>query len=268
MLIDADTKIRGGYICDTFDTASIILCDLKGNYIGFYNSTAKMYGNIIGMTGYGLYHTNGFYYDCTFARNAQDVSNAGNNVGYRCSLNSVTSFSWPSYSYLEKNFNHCFYDYGGEYGKIRSWTSGGYCVTEAAPATPPVTLPYAYALTTNSATYYGWMEIPILVEAGKMLRIKIYEKCSTNPSTYVVGPKFQLIKQGYLFDDANAVLVEKTAQYDGGDDTNWHTINLDYRSQYNQQLLLRVLAKKSANYFHWMYELQNNAVAVLQLRGV
>jgi hypothetical protein len=270
--VSEQADFKGSYTAAKDAFFGTINCELKNLAYAVMNTDCIINNDVRDITGNALWYSAATLYDSRLYRNnSSDIGGPGHNTGYRVSLLSATPMSWSTESTQSDPMAmyHAFYDVNGEKGQMRIWTAGGNTLTEAAPATPPVTLPYAYKHSCIS-TYgnYHYSDIPILVEGGKLLRIKIYEKCNVNPSTFTIGPKFQLVRKSGSFDSSANILVEKTAQADGGNDTNWHTIILDYRSPYDEQIILRVLGKATSAYFHWMYELQNNAVAVLQLRGV
>ena len=275
---DADTYITGGYIAMGYSAGIEMYGDIRSMVYGGFCAAFNLYGNISGIDNYALYNGNGRVFGSRLYGNTYDIyPSRGGLTMYGVSMestnvdNGLTSYEFP-YTVL-----HVSYDHDGENGHIRSWNSGrNFTITEAAPGSPPVDLDYAYRTTAETLQTVAagdnpsWVWIPIQVEKGKLLRFKIYEICNSAPSTFSdEGPRWQIVDPSAVFGIDNGVLAEVTAETDGGDDTSWHTLNLEYRPITSRLLFLRAIAHDTTGkYFHWMYELQNASSYALQFRGV
>lgn len=227
---------------------------IAGCLNGIDNSTGTVLGTITGST-YGVLYSSATLLGATLLQNDADVVWPENTYGYRASLNSPVQcvaydHNVPSYGSLHAL---CLYDVAGALGQVKAWMPGGTVVSEAAPGTPPVTLTYAHKMTGQSDAMAVFLEFALNVIAGEICTVTIWEKCDANPSTFAVGPKWQICDPSYAFGDASGVLAEVAAQ-DAGDDTNWHTLNLSYTPMDNRQLILRCLASGASKLCHWMYK--------------
>ena len=178
--------------------------------------------------------------------------------GYGAALLSGTQNTGYAKTVPDAWRTNCIYDIADaagapQTGQIKAWMPGGTVLTEAAPGSPPVTLPYAYKMLGESASRDVFVAIPIWAKANQQLDVTIYEKCNEDPDNWDVGPTFELINPGYLYGDAAAVLDSATAKVDGGDDTNWHTIVLSCTPATDRPLILLSRARDATAYYHWMF---------------
>jgi hypothetical protein len=190
--------------------------------------------------------------------NTYDLNAVDHCIGYAALLGSGTQNTGYAKAVIDDWRTNCIYDIADaagtpQTGQVKAWMPGGTVLTEAAPATPPVTLPYAYRMTGESATREVFLDFPILAKANQQLDITIYEKCNEDPDNWDVGPTFELRDPGYSYAAAGGLLDSATAKADGGDDTNWHTITLSYTPATDRQLVLRSRAKDATAYYHWMF---------------
>ncbi len=270
-ILYSTVRMCGNYIALSKMDNGHIYCDLLCGTYGLYYTSSNIYSDIIGMTSYGIFAGVNKLYNCILVSNNTDFGGPADIIGHNCSSLSAIQFSTASISDLTyTDLVHFFlYNYAGENGKITGWTRGGSILTEAAPSTPPITIPYAYKMIGSGSTNRVYLDIPITVEAGRLLRIQICERCSQVPSAFGLGPRFQLTVPGdYDFENSTQALVTKTAQIHGGDNTNWNIITLEYRPVYDQQIVLRSFCITNSYYYHWMYTMQNSSSVALQFRGV
>lgn len=268
---DADCVISGNYmVADRGGGGDIFYCDMKCGSYGVYRSSIKMFGDIYAMSSYGVYQGYNILYGSRLYANNYDIgAHDGGNTFYGCSLESTNTFNTSEYEL--PSVIHISYDHNDEQGHIWASTPGGETLTESAPGTPPVSLDYAYKTTADTISdyyNYAWVYFPIYTQKGKLLRFKIYEVCSTAPSTWYDGPRWQIVDPGVVWGVDSGVLAEVSAETDGGNDTSWHTINLEYRSPGGFVFLRMVACDLGGDYVHWMYEMQNASSYALQFRGV
>ena len=240
-------------------------CTVSGTIAGCNNgirdgTSCTVSGTITGC-GNGIYSGTHFINGATLSSNTADLRGVQYLVGYRASLNSAAQQYGTEYRLTvnEDWRTNVIYDIGGQPGRVKAWMPGGVIVTEAAPGSPPVSLPYAYKHTGEVSTRDVFLDFPITCEANQQLTIKIYEKCGSAPSTFTVGPRFLLVDPGYLYGNPASILVEKTAQSDGGDDTDWHTITMQYTPNETRTLILRARMRDASRSFWWMFSIEGGS---------
>jgi hypothetical protein len=267
-MVDSTTDFKGSH-CAVLRSDSVNMqCDLRNLYVGLHSAFCKMRGNLKD-TYYGLQYGSNKLYDTVFEGNyICDIFRTGNNIGYRCSFNSPTPFVYDVESTMvDDNMLHVFYDVGRNYGHLLAQSGGGTLTTNTTPI-PSLGLDYTYYMSGASSNWYNWVDIPVLMTAGQKFRIQIYVQCDSLPSTFVEEPKFKILRNMFAIGDPNAILVEKSALTDGGDNTTWNTFILEYTPTSNEQAVLRATMKDPSKTFSWGYKILSTASAVLQFRGV
>lgn len=265
---DEDCVISGNYCA--FRGPAICRCDVYNGSYGFMGGGVQMYGSFYGITAYAIYGGNHDIYGATFYGNGTDLlPYRGYSRMYNCEFPAGISAS-NSYSYEPVESISISWDHNGVGGHARVYTRGGYVVTNTTPpGTPPVDLEYTYTCYQENADDYNWMYFPIQAVAGKLLRITVYVRCNSAPSTWADGPRFQIVDPANLWGVSSGVLDEKIAETDGGDDTSWHTLVLEHRPNTSRILWLRAMAKRaSSDYYDWAFKMQNASSYALQFRGV
>ena len=135
-------------------------------------------------------------------------------------------------------------------GQVKAWMPGGTVASEAAPASPPVTLAFAHKHLCEVAAYPVFIDIPLWTENGVPVLIDIYIKSFQSPSGMTEGPRVQLIAPNYSFDHASSKLVDTAI----ADNTNLQTIAVNYTPTETGPLILRVRGRNASGYWHWMFK--------------
>ena len=121
---------------------------------------------------YGLMKTNGFISGIRSYGNYYD--SAYNHTTYHNSIFSAATENLGYSSYYDKRNYQESYDHDQIAGAYRAWTRGG--ITSSTATDPPTGRVRSYQTVCESATYPGWYQREIVVDAGRQLRFRVWLK--------------------------------------------------------------------------------------------
>ena len=87
---------------------------------------------------------------------------------------SVIENSGYNTAYYPDNIASQSYDHDATAGAFRAWTRGG--ITSSTATDPPTGRVRSYQTVCESATYPGWYQREIVVDAGRQLRFRVWLK--------------------------------------------------------------------------------------------
>ena len=157
--------------------------------------------------------------------------------------------TWPTRAGLRSRGNSPWWSPGG-YGKSEAYS-------EPTHGTPPpgVALAYVHKSNFETANARNYIDIPILCEPGRPVRVLVYAKKQQNGMTQT--PKAQLIDPARAWGDANEAVASATM----ADDTNWQTLSLEIRQhrRCTKQLALRVGGTNATGSLYWNWAIHQGA---------
>ena len=168
----ASSIISGCYVCAN-NTSGDISGIIISSYAGIYNSnssittSARIMGCVYGVStisgvsianaklignGASIYAISGHMFNTLFADTVENASyNSRSRRNYICSV-----------------------DHDQTAGAFRAWTRGG--ITSSTATDPPTGRVRSYQTVCESATYPGWYQREIVVDAGRQLRFRVWLK--------------------------------------------------------------------------------------------
>ena len=156
---------------------------ISGNTYGLYSCAgATVSGGTISGNTYGLYSCAGALSGVTFTGNAtSDLYLCPTISARNCLFGSTTENSqyntanMPAWGYNESR------DHDQVAGAFKAWTRGGITVKQAM--TVPTGYSYAYQLTCESATQWGFYQEPLTLAPGQTARWIVYRHQSVDTSS-------------------------------------------------------------------------------------
>jgi len=176
-------------------------------------------------------------------------------IGYSSALKSTTQ----NYEYLQSSASdwqtNVIYDIADAsgtplIGQVKAWGPFGTIITEDAPETPPVTLPYAYKHVPETVDHPVFLDFPMFVSKNTRIYITIY--CKLHATGMTSRPKFQILDPKVSWDVSSP--ASTLAEVQAADTTDWQTLSIYYAETVeDRQIVLRCEGKDATNYWHWMY---------------
>jgi hypothetical protein len=213
-----------------------------------------------GVSG-GTYILNG----SVLRNNTADLNAVDHLIGYSAALLSIYQYAATTYLKTVGVPNcrtNCIYDIADSsgvslIGQVKAWGPFGTIVTEVAPATPPVTLAYAYKMIPATVSHPTFLDFPLLAKKDVELSVSCYVK--QNATGMTVRPTVQLLDPtvSWNVSTPDSTLATQTAT----DDTNWQTLTLSYTSTVaDRTVILRCFGVDVSKYWHWMFATTSTVV--------
>jgi len=196
----------------------------SGNSYGIYWGGVLMYGGSFATSANGdLYDVLGYAVGTTFGSTPQM---AGNNI--------ANNAPWH---FFESQDN------GGVSGAYKSWSYGG-IVTSDAGTVFDASRSRSYKLACSDASHYGFMQIPLTIEAGATLNVKCYMYKDTSmislPAVQIIDPFQDPLISGSYSALASSAMSNST--------NTWETIYVSYTNPNarKMQVLIRCVGKNAS----------------------
>jgi hypothetical protein len=110
---------------------------------------------------------------CTFSNVTRDLQFTTGRL-YNCTIGASTENQYYNSSVMTQADILESFDHDAVEGAFRAWTRGG--VTSSTATSPPTGRPRSYQTVCESATYPGWYQREIVVDAGRQLRFRVWLK--------------------------------------------------------------------------------------------
>ena len=134
--------------------------------------TVTLSGSIIGCNS-AIDTSNVMAYNAVLSANGADVDTGSIYSFNSCFSSSIENRNYASSSESADKYSYSI-DHDATAGAFRAWTRGG--VTSSTATDPPTGRVRSYQTVCESATYPGWYQREIVVDAGRQLRLRVWLK--------------------------------------------------------------------------------------------
>ena len=204
LITGCNNAVNASYGCSI---SGILICCANGINGGNYNTitgtilgcSTAVYSSVIWLTGFIVGCTYGVSYTSTAFINGATLTACKGSIRYsdatiinsvlhsngsdiNCSIGTSygTLFGSSSEntgynsSVIKRDANFKSFDHDATAGAFRAWTRGG--ITSSTATDPPTGRVRSYQTVCESATYPGWYQREIVVDAGRQLRFRVWLK--------------------------------------------------------------------------------------------